>query len=409
MPFWVRNLAGLWVVQFFTVAGFSSLMPFLPIYVRELGIESVADNGIWSGILFSAVFITTAAMSPVWGTLADRHGRKPMLLRALVAMAVCVALMGRAGDVWQLLILRLVQGVLGGSVPMANALMATSAPRERLGFAMGTLQTAMASGSIIGPLLGGSLADHFGIRTVFLLTAGLLIVAAVTAQVLVKENFAPEPRRPGEGFFDSVRETFGYGQLRVIFFLLFVAQFSAMIIEPIVTLYISTLQSSFSLGLATEAGLIFAAAGFTGLVAAPLWGRLGDRTGRYKVIVTLAVFGAALAYFPQGVVGDTQQLLALRSVLGIFNAATGPAVFALVACIVPSNRQGGAFGLTSTPIMLGNLAGPVAGGLLQAALGIRSVFFITGAMLLVVAFAAGLLVKDPVAVRARSAEIPSAG
>jgi len=392
---WVRTLVGLWLVQFLTMAGFSSVMPFLPLYVRELGIQSIEESGLWSGILFSTVFLTTALMAPVWGTLADRHGRKPMLLRALFAMSICVWLMAAANSVWQLLALRAIQGLLGGSVPMANALMATSAPRQRIGFAMGMLQTAASTGSIIGPLLGGALADVFGVRPVFMLTGALLAVAGLVALILVQENFKSAPPVAGEGFFGSMKETFGAGQLRVIFLLLFVAQFSAMIIEPIVTLYISTLPGVSPENVASQAGLIFAVAGLTGLVAAPIWGRLGDRTGRYKRIVSVALVGASLSYFPQGLVSSPQQLLVLRALLGVCNAATGPAVFALVANAVPARRQGGAFGLTSMPIMMGNLIGPIAGGVLQLALGMRSVFFLTGILLLFVGLTANWLVREP--------------
>jgi len=377
------------------MAGFSSVMPFLPIYVRELGISSVQENGIWSGLLFSAAFVSTALMSPVWGTLGDRHGRKPMLVRALVAMSFCLAAMAFASSVWQLLALRILQGFLGGSMPMANVLMATSAPRQRLGFAMGLLQTAVASGTIIGPLIGGALADLVGIRSVFFVTGGLLFGAGLVAVFLVREEFTPAPRVAGEGFFGGVRETMRLGQLRFVFLLLFIAQLSAMIIEPIVTLYISTLPSVSPESLASQSGLIFAVAGFTGLVAAPLWGRLGDRTGRYKTIVSVALVGASLSYFPQALVDSPGQLLVFRGIMGACNAAIGPAVFAFIASVVPPHRQGGAFGLTSTPIMMGNVVGPVAGGLLQAAFGIRSVFFVTGTLLLAVAICSNWLVREP--------------
>lgn len=395
MQFWVRNLVALWLVQFLTMAGFSSVMPFLPIYVRELGVSSVQENGIWSGLLFSAAFVSTALMSPVWGTLGDRYGRKPMLVRALVTMSFCLAVMAFASSVWQLLALRTLQGFLGGSAPMANALMATSAPRQRLGFAMGLLQTAAASGTIIGPLIGGALADLVGIRFVFFVTGGLLFGAGLVAVFLVREEFTPAPRVTGEGFFGGVRETMRFGQLRFVFVLLFIAQLSAMIIEPIVTLYTSTMPSVSAESLASQSGLIFAAAGFTGLVAAPLWGRLGDRTGRYKTIVSVALLGAALSYFPQALVDSPGQLLVFRGILGACNAAIGPAVFAFIASVVPQHRQGGAFGLTSTPIMMGNVVGPVAGGVLQAAFGIRSVFFVTGTLLLAVAICSNWLVREP--------------
>jgi MFS transporter, DHA1 family, multidrug resistance protein len=392
---WVRNLVALWLVQFLTMAGFSSVMPFLPIYVKELGVSSVEEIGIWSGLLFSAAFITTALMSPVWGTVGDRHGRKPMLVRALVAMAFCLAAMAFASSVWQLLVLRIVQGFLGGSTPMANALMATSAPRQRLGFAMGLLQTAAASGTIIGPLIGGSLADLVGVRPVFFVTAGLLLGAGLLAVSTVREDFTPTPRLAGEGFFGGVREIMGFSQLRFVFLLLFVAQFSAMIIEPIVTLYISTLPSVSAENLGSQSGLIFAVAGFTGLVAAPLWGRLGDRTARYKAIISVALLGASLSYFPQALVDSPGQFLVFRGLLGAFNAALGPAVFAVIASVVPANRQGSAFGLTATPIMMGNVVGPVAGGLLQAAFGIHSIFFLTGGLLFAVALCSNWLVREP--------------
>ncbi len=395
MQSWVRNLIALWLVQFLTMAGFSSVMPFLPLYVRDLGISSVQDNGIWSGVLFSAAFISTALMSPVWGTLGDRHGRKPMLIRALVAMALCLGAMALASNVWQLLALRIIQGFLGGSAPMANALMATSAPRQRLGFAMGLLQTAVASGTIIGPLIGGALADIVGVRPVFLVTAVLLFAGGLVAIFLVREEFTPVPRVADGGFFGGVQETMRYGQLRFVFLLLFIAQVSAMIIEPIVTLYISTLPSVSAENLASQSGLIFAVAGFTGLIAAPLWGRLGDRTGRYKTIVSVALLGAALSYFPQALVDSPAQLLVFRGILGACNSAVGPAVFAFIASVVPPNRQGGAFGLTSTPIMLGNVVGPLAGGMLQAAFGIRSIFFVTGGLLLAVAVCSHWLVREP--------------
>jgi MFS transporter, DHA1 family, multidrug resistance protein len=168
-----------------------------------------------------------------------------------------------------------------------------------------------------------------------------------------------------------------------------------MIIEPIVTLYISTLPSVSAENLASQSGLIFAFAGFTGLVAAPLWGRLGDRTGRYKAIVTVALLGAALSYFPQALVDSPGQLLIFRGILWVCNAAVGPAVFAFIASVVPLNRQGGAFGLTSTPIMIGNVLGPMAGGLLQALFGIRSIFFVTGTLLFAVAICSNWLVRDP--------------
>jgi len=166
-------------------------MPFLPLYVESLGVTGHQSLNMWSGLVFSITFLFSAIASPFWGGLADRKGRKIMLLRSALGMAVAMALMGVAQNIWQLLVLRALLGTLGGFVPNANALIATQIPRNKSGWALGTLSTGSVSGALIGPLIGGILADNYGLRSVFFITASVLFLCFLMTLYLVREQFVP--------------------------------------------------------------------------------------------------------------------------------------------------------------------------------------------------------------------------
>ncbi len=162
---WKRNLTVTWLGCFLTGAAFSLVMPFLPLYVEQLGVTGHSALNMWSGLVFSITFLFSAIASPFWGGLADRKGRKIMLLRSALGMAIVMMLMGMAQNIWQFLLLRALLGLLGGFIPNANALIATQIPRHKSGWALGTLSTGAVSGALLGPLAGGFLADHWGLRT----------------------------------------------------------------------------------------------------------------------------------------------------------------------------------------------------------------------------------------------------
>lgn len=155
---WKRNLIVAWLGCFLTGAAFSLVMPFLPLYVEQLGVTGHSALNMWSGIVFSITFLFSAIASPFWGGLADRKGRKLMLLRSALGMGIVMVLMGLAQNIWQFLILRALLGLLGGFVPNANALIATQVPRNKSGWALGTLSTGGVSGALLGPMAGGLLA-----------------------------------------------------------------------------------------------------------------------------------------------------------------------------------------------------------------------------------------------------------
>ncbi len=195
MEQWKRNLYILWGASFLLMAAMTSIMPFLPLHIEQnMGITSKEEAAKWAGIIFSANFFTAFLVSPFWGKVADRRGRKPMLLRAGFGMAIVISLMGLATNVYQLLALRLLNGLIAGFNPAATALVATNTPKEKVGYSLGVLQSGVVAGSIIGPLLGGFLADYVGFRAIFVYTGVLILLAALIVLIFVKEDFKPQEK-----------------------------------------------------------------------------------------------------------------------------------------------------------------------------------------------------------------------
>ena len=195
---WKRNLYVIWAAELAAIAGFSVVFPFLPYYVQELGVTELHEVELWSGALFAAQAVTMTVFAPIWGSVADRYGRKLMVQRAMFGGAVVIALMGFAQNVWQLAVLRAIQGILTGTVPAATTLVASSTPRERSGYALGLLQMAIWTGASVGPMLGGFVADTWGYRATFWVTGGLLFVAGLTVWRFVQEDFRPPQRDKGK-------------------------------------------------------------------------------------------------------------------------------------------------------------------------------------------------------------------
>jgi DHA1 family multidrug resistance protein-like MFS transporter len=294
------------VSNFFVTAGMSLVIPFLPLYIDKLGIHQLQDIERWSGWVFSAQFVTSVIFQPIWGRVADKHGRKINLLRAGMGMGVVTALMGAVGSVWQLLFLRLLNGVFSGFISMSVSLQASITPDEHAGKALGTLQTGAIAGNLIGPLIGGVLAEKFGFRTVFFLTGGLLIAASINVMIFVHEKHQHKeaPASGVKGGFMQLKPLFP------IFLASIFTQVGMMSIEPIVSIYAGTLYKGEHL--ATIAGLVVAMSGIANLIGAPTLGRLGDRIGQRKVLV-LALSAAACMYIPQALASNIGVLLQVDS------------------------------------------------------------------------------------------------
>jgi len=385
--------------------GISMFLPFLPLYLRQLGVTEPGRLELMSGLVFAAPFFAATVATPVWGFMGDRHGRKLMVVRAALGLTIAAALMGLARTVTQLLILRVLQGSISGFIAAALALMASTAPRDRMGYALGTLQTAIPSGTILGPLVGGFLADRIGARHVFFVTAGMTLIAAIVVMVLVREAERP---KSDEGFgriFENYRLVFGTPQLRLLFLVLFASQFALMAIVPVMALFVESLGAHGRM-LATTTGAIFAVTGLANVLAAPRWGRRSDQGG-YRPTLRSALAGAGLFALPQGLVVASWQLFLLRIPYGLFVGGVVPSVHAMISLRAPADRRAGTLGVTSTALMMGNLTGPLVGGAIAGSFGLRSVFFVSTGVFAVISFLLLPRIQEPARDEGAGASVPA--
>jgi MFS transporter, DHA1 family, multidrug resistance protein len=380
---WKINLAVLWAGNFLVMAGMTMITPFLPFYLKTLGMTGTHEVAVWGGWIFAINFLSAFIFQPIWGGLADRFGRKMMLLRSGFGMAVIMILMGFATNAWHLLILRFLNGTISGFVPAAIALLSANTPKERIGFAMGTLQSGSVAGTILGPLLGGLLADTVGYRPIFYITGGLLLAASLLTMLLVRENFERKAR--AEGSRESMAAGFGkllrIPQLPALFTVCFAIQFAMLATMPIMPLYVEKLHGQ-AANLAFLAGLVGSVTGFSNMIASPILGRLSDRYGAQKVLF-LALIGAALSLIPQAMVDDVWELFAYRFLLGLFLGGLLPSVYSLIRKHTPDGMESRSYSLNSSFLSLGNFLGPITGGLLSGYIGLSGIFILSASLMLV--------------------------
>jgi MFS transporter, DHA1 family, multidrug resistance protein len=380
MESWQKNLYSLWFAQFVAMAGLSMVVPFFPFYLRDLGVSDKESVKLWSGLLYSAPFMISAFMQPVWGNLGDRKGRKPMVIRAMLALALANFLMGFAVSPTQLLFLRLFQGCLSGFMAPAIALMACCAPEHKTGQALGTLQSSIVSGMIVGPLLGGVLSHLAGYRPLFFGTSFCCLVASLMVIGLVKEDFVRQEKQDRSAIRKNILYVLRSPELRGLFFLMILSQLSMVIVIPFLSLYVEDLKVSPSyVGFMT--GLVFGIAGVANACCAPFWGKSSDRVGPRKIL-RRALTGITLFSLPQAFVTSIGSLLVLRAGVGVFFSGIIPTINTLVRRSAPEKDRGAIFGIFQAGLLIGNMAGPLIGGTLAAFLGLKSIFLINTALFL---------------------------
>lgn len=379
MPLWKRNLFVSWFGSFSTTAGMSLVIPFLPLYIEQLGVHNTANVEQWAGIAFGSTFLLSAIVSPVWGRLADQRGRKLMLLRASIGMAIVMTLIGFVHNVYELVGLRLLMGTVSGYISAAITLVATQTPKEHSGWALGTLSTGTVGGTLLGPLIGGWLAEAIGLRHVFFVTGAFMFVAFLVTVFFVYEDFTPSAKAKL-----SRREVWAQlAQPRVVlamFLTTFMLQLASMSIEPIVTVYVSQLMKD-ATHVALISGVVVSASGLANVLAAPHLGKLSDKVGPRKVLL-ISLILAAVIFIPQAFVKTPWQLMGLRFLMGLTLAGLLPSINSLVKRSSPSEIAGRIFGYNQSAQYLGNIAGPLLGGQMAAYFGIHYVFFSTSALLL---------------------------
>lgn len=378
MALWQKNLWVLVVAVILCGASYTMLVPFLPIFLLDLGVTTDHVK-MWSGVIFAASFLVAAVLAPYWGRRADRAGKKKMIRRAGFSLAAVYFLGGFVHDPFQLLGVRVLQGVASGFVPAAMALVASVTPPEKLGFSMGIMQTGLVVGGIIGPLAGGVLAHLFGMRWSFAVAAVIIFAATLAVIRLVEEP--PSAPVPTEGsLMADLKQAFGNRILVRMLLLLFGVQMVIMTLQPLTSLYVAELQGSLA-GVSLIVGVIFGLSGSASAIAAPLWGRAGQSRGGYRILVA-AFVGAGIFNLMQALVGNIVQFGALQFMVGLFLIGVFPSVNVIALGATEPNFQGRVFGLTNASNQLGSMVGPLVGGFVSSLVGIRPVYFLTGSTLL---------------------------
>ena len=386
MEEWRRNLYVLFMVQVLSVAGFSLVYPFMPLYVEELGISTRGSVAFWSGLVFSAQAVTMMVSSPIWGSVADRYGRKPMLIRATMGGAVMVALMGFAQSAEQLVLIRTFQGLLTGIVSATSAMVAATVPKEKSGESLGLIQTGLWVGAAVGPLIGGVVSEAFGYRASFWFTGGALALAGVAVIVWVREDFEPPPAEKRVKFWASYRNLLRAPDMSSLYWVSFLQSVGRSVTMPLLAFFFVELLSS-SDGAAVLSGLSIGAKAAIGSLSAVYFGRLSDRIGHEKVLTAGAAF-AILVYFCSTFVTSAWQLLFLQGLIGVSAGAIMPATSALLNLRTPQGAHGATFGLSNSVSAAGRMVAPMLGAAVFPLIGMQGVFGVVTLVYVVLALAA---------------------
>lgn len=370
---WKQNLRVAWLGNFFTGASFSLVMPFMALYVEQLG---APQNKVewYAGLAVSLSALTSALIAPVWGRLADRYGRKPMMVRASLVMTFTMGGLAFVPNVFWLLVLRILNGLFSGYVPNSTALIASQAPKNRSGYALGTLATGVIGGSLVGPLLGGVLAEILGIRQVFLLVGFILLICNLMTIFLVKEDFQPVTKAEvlsTRDLFSSIKDK----QILIgLFVTSMIIQVSAQSIAPILTLYIRHLGQTENLMFVS--GLIVSALGFSSMHSSSTLGKIGDRIGNHRLLL-IALFYSFSMYVLCALAQNSLQLGIVRFLYGFGTGALMPSINSLLTKITPREGISRIFSYNQMFMNIGQVIGPFIGSAIATDLGYRSVFYVT--------------------------------
>ena len=386
---WRKNLYAIFVAQFLVLMGFSFVHPFLPLFIQELGNFTNTEAAFWAGMSAAGHGLAMFFSAPLWGIVADRWGRKPMVLRAMFSSAVVLALVGLAPNVYYILGLRIVQGLLSGTVAAASALIAASTPRNKMPFAMGLLMVAVFGGTTLGPLLGGFMADIVGYKATFYITGGLLSSGGFIVLFFVREKF----ERPAQGQGASLASLWRLARSKEMLPLLMALcalHMGPHMIQPIIPVFIRELEPTGMV--ATASGLAFCFMGMVAALSAWVTGRLGEHITLKKILV-FSCLGTSLLYLPPMWAGTVAQLLIFIALTGLLKGGVMSSANALVGLSVSQSQQGIAYGVAQSANALGNGLGPLIGGALAPLVGLRPVFGVAGGFFMIVGLALAKLLK----------------
>ena len=363
-------------------SSYTMLIPFLPIYMQsELG--ATADNvSLWSGVTYAITFAISAFVSPIWGKLSDKMGKKPMIIRASFLLAITYFLGGIVRTPFELFLVRAFQGIASGLWPACLVMMSACVPKNKIGISMGLMQSANICGGIIGPLLGGILATAFGMRNSFYVGAVALSLITVTTILFIKEPpVAPEKeinKAQNTSYLSFIKDK------NILILLLCVCMTNLVIlqIQPIVSLYVQQLSHNSDKAVLLT-GFIMSLGGIAGALASPLWGKTGQKVGFYKTI-TLAFISAGLLVSLQGVPNSLVLFGLMQFLCGLGFSGIFPSANSILVLLTPPSSRGMGFGSLFSAQMIGGALGPVIGGVIVSFMSFNTVYIISGSILFVI-------------------------
>lgn len=380
---WKVVLALLTCNVLFMSASYTMIIPFLPMYLtNELGVDDTSVS-LWAGLSFSVTFFVSAVMAPIWGRIADRKGKRLMAMRASLLIAISYLLGGIVTSPEQLIIVRVFQGFASGLWPMDLAIMTLYAPQERLGFSLGIMQGTLTAGGVVGPLLGGVLAELFGMRTSFYIGGLALFINFLAFTFIIKEPPMPKSSVPLTAEEKNPMHLWHIPILRTMMIVSTLAQMVLYILMPVITTYIKALAGSMD-NIVFVAGAVFSLSGIAGAIAAPLWGIYGTRRTYFNSMFLAMLFGGIM-FTLQGIPDTLMPFAVMQFGVGLFIAGIQPSLNAIIAQHTPPQLKGSVFGLLFSAQQIGGAAGPLLGGVVATYLGMHYLFPTAGTILLLLA------------------------
>mgnify|MGYP003085967625 FL=1 len=392
METWKRTVYISLVCVFCTAFGVSQLAPILPLYFHDLGVQTPEAMSLWSGLATGATYIIVCLAAPFWGRVADKKGRKITLIRSSFGMALCNVLIAFQTTPEGVVLIRLVQGLVSGFYSASITLIASESPIERTGWALGLLASANLAGSLIGPLLGGYIADTVGIRNDFIIVGALMGLAGVLATIFIHENYVPQPN-PEKLSIRKLKEQIPeFNSIVALCVASFIYAICIMSLQPVISVYIKGIVPSDTENLAFIAGAVFSAMGIAQLMSSSPLGKLVDKIGPRKVLVVSLIY-VGLLNIPQAYVSDVYQLAIIRFLQGFGLGGMLPALNTYLSSKTPREFTGQVFSYNQSCLFFGYFLGSVGGASLMAWLGFTTLFWVSGGLFIISALWIGFKLK----------------
>lgn len=392
METWKRTVYISLVCVFCTAFGVSQLAPILPLYFHDLGVQTPEAMSLWSGLATGATYIIVCLAAPFWGRVADKKGRKITLIRSSFGMALCNILIAFQTTPEGVVLIRLIQGLVSGFYSASITLIASESPIERTGWALGLLASANLAGSLIGPLLGGYIADTVGIRNDFIIVGVLMGLAGVLATIFIHENYVPQPN-PEKLSIRKLKEQIPeFNSIVALCVASFIYAICIMSLQPVISVYIKGIVPSDTENLAFIAGAVFSAMGIAQLMSSSPLGKLVDKIGPRKVLVVSLIY-VGILNISQAYVSDVYQLAIIRFLQGFGLGGMLPALNTYLSSKTPREFTGQVFSYNQSCLFFGYFLGSVGGASLMAWLGFTTLFWVSGGLFIISALWIGFKLK----------------